>query len=303
MRKMWFVLMICLLAAVGPVLADNATVTLTAGDVSSAADIEMAVAIATDYGSHPGTVILDGSAGPFHYTTDDRSINIAYRAVTLRGLNRPVIDNCEDGVFFEDVATDNVTIAGIGFNCTGDGIEASWGTHRGVVARQNRIYAGGTGITAAEGVGWVVSGNVIAAAGMGIAVYDGTGWMIQGNQVTAGVDAVNLSQGGGHSLVNNRLSGAEIAVFLYLSQGNRLNANRLGSSWEGVLLVYGTNGNVITGNFMRGQSHSGVAFEGGSQGNKVHGNRVACAPGSACVAVSGPEEIYEMNKISGNKVW
>jgi len=291
------------MATARPLLADSGTVTLTAGDVDGANDIEMAMEMATGNGSHPGTVILDGSAGPFYYTGIDRSINIAYSAVTLRGVNQAVIANCEDGVFFDDVETVNVMIDGIGFDCTGDGIDAPWGRHKRLVVRQNTIQADGMGITAVHSDGWVVSGNGIDSAGMGIAVYQGTGWKIQGNVVTAGVDAVNLSEGGGHSLVNNRLSGAEIAVFAHLSHGNRLSGNRLGSSWEGVLLIYGTNGNVIDGNFMAGQRHSGVAFEGGSQGNRVHGNKVKCALGSACTAVSGPDEIYNMNEISGNRAW
>lgn len=259
-------------------MAMNGEVIITAKDVTSASDIEQAIQEATGHGTRAGTVLLDASDGPFVFTQLDRTINIASSDVRLRSVNGAEIANCDDAIFFDEVITNDVIIEGITFRCNVSGIVASWGTHERVILRN----------------------NVIEATMMGIGVNGGNGWVITDNRVTAGVDAINLKGTGGTLIADNTLSGNEIAIFLDLAHGNKVLNNNLASSWQGVLLIYGTNDNQIVGNNISGPRQSGVSFEGGSQGNRVHGNNATCAPMESCLSVSGPPQIFVDNQISRN---
>lgn len=280
MRRIAFVFIISLIAAFRSSMAMNSDIIITASDVTSASDIEQAIQEATGYGTHSGTVLLDASDGPFVFTQPDRTINIASSDIRLRSVNGAEIANCDDAIFFDEFITNDVIIDGITFHCSTSGIIAGWGTHERVTLRN----------------------NVIETTMMGIEVNGGNGWVITDNRVSAGVDAINLKGIGGTLIANNTLSGNEIAIFLDLAHGNKLLNNNLASSWQGVLLIYGTNDNRIMGNNISGPRQSGVSFEGDSQGNIVHGNNTTCALEASCLAVSGPPQIFVDNQISGNNV-
>ena len=93
--------------------------------MSSAVDIEAAIIQATAEGTRQGMVTLDGKKGAFVFTGEDRSVNIFVSNLTLRGVNQPVIQNCDDGLFFDNFPLENVQVEGITFLCSGDGVEAS----------------------------------------------------------------------------------------------------------------------------------------------------------------------------------
>lgn len=113
-------------------------VVLKSSQVTSALDIEHAIDTATSNGTRRGIVTLDASEGDFVYTGADRSINIYYSNFVLRSLNKAVLSNCGDGVFFDDTVANRVTIQGITFNCEGLGVSAAGaGTHARVTVRRN----------------------------------------------------------------------------------------------------------------------------------------------------------------------
>ncbi len=271
---------IAALSAITPALASHDQVSISADQVISASDIEQAINEATGYGTHPGTVILDARAGPFIYSAPDRSINIFYSDVNLRSLNGAVITNCVDGILFDNVSASDVIIEGITFQCESNGIVAGFGTHDRVT----------------------IQNNVIEAAGIGIGANGGRGWLISNNEVVSGVDAINLIDTTKSMITGNLLSGNEIALFLDQANRNKVTNNHLSASWQGILLIAGTNSNKVNGNRIFGPRNAGISLEGNNENNKIHGNRVTCAPEFQCLAVSGPAEVFETNKISGNKV-
>ena len=140
MKKLAFLLIIAALVSLGnaPLGKPGAEVTLDASQVTSASDIEQAIETATAYGTRPGTVILDGSQGKFEYDGADRSINLYYSNITLRGVNKATIGNCDDGVFFDDFTVNNIVIEGIGFACLGGHAVCAPGASRWPRARQPR---------------------------------------------------------------------------------------------------------------------------------------------------------------------
>ena len=160
------------------------TVIVTAAQVDGANDIEYFIEVATNNGTRPGTVILDASDGPFVYTQDDRSINIFYSNVTLRSDNGALIANCADGVFFDDFATEKVTIQGISFVCDQFGVRIPWGQHTRVSIKNN-IIVGFIGVLLNQIQGNQVVGNTISAEWQGVLLTNGTNENnIIGNTIT-----------------------------------------------------------------------------------------------------------------------
>jgi hypothetical protein len=68
------ILMVFMIASV-PVKTGTSEAVLTAGQVSSAADIEASIQAVTHNGTQPGTLTLDSSQGDFVYSGEDRTID------------------------------------------------------------------------------------------------------------------------------------------------------------------------------------------------------------------------------------
>ncbi len=100
-------------------------VTITGDQINNASEIEAAIINATAQGSRPGTVILDGRNGPFLFTEEDRSINIFVADLTLRGVNHAVIENCDDGLFFDNFSYQHAWWKVLPFTAPGMGLRLS----------------------------------------------------------------------------------------------------------------------------------------------------------------------------------
>lgn len=256
-----------------------ATVVLTAPQVHSAIDIEQAILTATASGTRPGRVVLDGSQGPFIYDEGDfvdRAINIFVSDLTLLGANEAVIQG-GDGIAFDAVTADRIKIHSLTMHCNRDCL-VSWGPHDQVAILSNHFYAENLGLQ-------------IAQTG---------GWRVEGNTIQAGANAVELIEASGIKLLGNRLSGF-IPVVLYQSQGCRIQNNLLEGRWQGILLRTPSLQNRVTANRIRGVQAAGIALEPGTEGNRVHGNRVSCEPGYACLTVDAQPPADQDNIISGNR--
>jgi hypothetical protein len=277
-----FLVLLLLLVPLQPVSADwgskQNVITLTADQLDSADDIEAAIISATARGTRPGTVILDGRNGAFFFTSDDRSLNIFVSNLTLRGVNRAMIENCDDGLFFDDFPLKNILVEGITFICTGDGVEAS-GTFENVTLRNNIFRAGLNGISM-DGASsdWLITENVIETDRGGI-------------EITGAKKIV---------ITNNHISGY-IGVFLRQCSQFQVRKNVIHASYQGVLLAQESWKNMVQMNIIRGVSHSGIALEPGVTGNLILTNRVLCAPGTSCLTVDATPEVAEMNTIAGNR--
>lgn len=141
-------------------------VVLSADQVSGAPDIEYAINIATNYGTQPGIVTLDASAGDFVFTDIDRSINIFVPNFTLRSENGAVIQNCADGIYFDALPADGVTVEGITFHCDGSGVIDVY-EHQDIVIRDNTIYAASYIVRIDYGNNWQLLNNI----GVGLAWF------------------------------------------------------------------------------------------------------------------------------------
>jgi hypothetical protein len=253
-------------------------VTLTPGKVDSADDIEAAIISVTVNGTRPGTVILDGQNGAFLFTGDDRSLNIFVSSLTLRGVNQAVIENCDDGLFFDDFSLKHVLVESIAFLCTGDGIEAT-GTFQDVTLRNNIFFARNNGIgTAGHSSGWQIKDNLIQADGDGIRM--------------AGADNVVIA--------NNYLSGNVGIVLLGCSQF-QVRRNAIQATYQGLLLGNESWENMVQTNTILGVSAAGIILEHGVVSNRILANRVMCASGMTCLTVDALPEVAESNMIAGNK--
>jgi len=252
-------------------------VVLTAADVTSAGDIEVAIQISTAYGTRPGTVILNGSKGPFIYSGDDLTINIFHSNLTLQGINGAIIPG---GVFFDDVPADNIMIENLTFSClvSHDDCITSWGAHRNVTLRGNLILARYFGIQVAQTLGWTITRNTVQVEGV----------------------AVHILEASGISVMNNHLSG-NIPLQIEASGSCKAIQNAIQGGWQGILLAREAWGNQVIANSIMGVQAAGIALEPDTVGNKVHGNKVLCAAGSACLTVDISPQALKVNAISGNQ--
>jgi len=283
MKTISYVLLITALVALGNALPGKAAneVVLNAKQVNSARDIEAAIDTATDHGTRPGVVTLDGRQGRFEYTGDDRSINIYYSNVTLRSLNEAIISNCADGVFFDNVTAHNVTVEGLVFFCTGCGVAANnLGPHHHAVIRNNFFRTGS----------------------FPIEILQGDDWTITGNRLETHSDGIHLYETGGTTIRNNNIQ-AYVGVLLYHSgYDNTVSNNVITATWQGVVLSGKTLRNKVTANKMFHIQDAGIAFTDIVTWNQVTGNQVTCSPEAECVAVRADPINYEQNKIVGNKL-
>lgn len=256
----------------GPV--QNA-ITLTAGQIESAVDIEAAIKRATEAGVRPGTVILDGQEGPFVFTGDDRSLNIFVSNLTLRGVNQAVVKNCGDGLFFDDFPLKNILVEGIEFICEGDGVAAS-GAFENVTLYNNIFRAGRNGI------------------GLGGASSD---WLITENIIESGWGGIEITGAQNIVIANNHISGNNGVTLRECSQ-SQVHQNVIQASYQGVLLLQESWKNLVRMNTILGVSHSGIVLEPGVTGNQILANKVSCAVGTGCLTVDATTEVAGMNTIN-----
>jgi hypothetical protein len=92
-----------------------------------------------------------------------------------------------------------------------------------------------------------------------------------------------------------------VGISLHQIQGAKMIGNNIIAEWRGISLDPGTNDNKIISNVISGVQQSGIYLGEGVFGNKVHGNKVSCAPGHSCLTVNASPEVLLTNKISGNK--
>ncbi|MCD6061089.1 MAG: Periplasmic copper-binding protein (NosD) [Moraxellaceae bacterium] len=284
MKGIALLLMSCSLA-IGATQA--ATVTLTRNDVSSALDIETAINSATNFGTTSGTVILDGRQGEFVYSGPDRSINIAVSRLTLRGVHGATIANCDDGLFFDDVAVRNIIVERLAFHCTGDGIDhVGLSPRKDVTVRNNVFETGLSGISVSNTIEWRILNNSIVAGTepgqTGITFFGSRDSQIVGNTLIA---AQGLRLGTEGSLV---------------SSGNRVIANRIAAHDTGIRLDPGASRNSVLANRIAlfGPAGTGILLEGGTFHNRVQGNRVSIVPGGTLTTVL---DLGTGNLVQGNQ--
>jgi len=268
-----------------PAQADSGdTVTLTADQVSGAMDIELAIAQATADGTRPGTLILDGAAGAFVFTSDDRSINIAVSNLRLLGANFAVIENCADGLFFDNVPGGNVLVEGISFICDGGGVGGLTPFER-VVLRGNVFMVGGMGITIhGTPSHWTISGNKFTAGGVGAD--------------SVGADGVGMEFNGGSGFIVTRNEvRSNMGVKMREVSGFDLRSNLIRAADTGVLLTPGATGNKLESNTITGVQRAGIALEPGVKGNLLMGNTVFCAAATACLTIDASPETLAENTV------
>ena len=286
MKKLTFLLLIAVLVTLGnaPMGKPTSEVILDASQVTSALDIEHAIDIATAYGTRPGVVTLDSSKGKFEYAAGvDRSINIYFSNITLRSMNRATIGNCDDGVFFDDMTTDNIVIEGVAFGCLGGhAVYAPFlSQHHNVILRNNYFESGiYPAIDILQGDYWTITGNQILSLGIGIFLNETGGTLIRNNMIQANIGVVLYNSGYDNRVLNNNIT----------------------AWWRGVVLSGKTLGNKITGNQFDRIQDSGIVFTDIVAGNRVTGNQITCWPEVKCTAVTADPINYEQNKIAGNKV-
>lgn len=252
---------------------------LTAEQVHSAQDIEAATHQATAWGMRPGTVILDGSAGPFVFSEmegDDRTINIFYSNLFLRGENGAILIN-SDGIFFDDVQADRILIADFAMNCLADCI-VSWGTHKDVRIQNMELMAGANGIQVAQTQNWSIRKNKITATSTGVQVIEANSIKIVSNQL-AGVIPIAFVRTANCAAIQNQLDG----------------------HWQGVLLTSHSHGNMVNRNRIKGVEAAGIALEPDTYENIIIRNQVSCASGAPCLTVDADEPTLAANHIIGNQ--
>ncbi|MDF3031301.1 MAG: hypothetical protein K0R03_1859 [Moraxellaceae bacterium] len=279
--------MLLALCSVTSAVAQAGTVTLTSNNVSSALDIEAAINTATNFGTTPGTVILSGRKGDFVYSGPDRSINIQVSNLTLRGVHGATIANCDDGLFFDDVAVRDIRVEQITFHCTGDGIDyVGTSPRKDVTVRNNVFETGASGISVTNTIDWRIINNSIvagpASGQTGIALVGSRDSQIVGNTLIA-AQGLRLDSAG--SLV---------------SSGNRVIANRIAAHDTGIRLDTGANKNSVLANriVLFGPVGTGVFLDSGTFRNRVQGNRASIVPGGTLTTVL---DLGTGNLVQGNQ--
>lgn len=257
--------------------ARRGAVTLRAGDVISAVDVEAAMSVATKDGTRAGVVILDGRDGPFVYASEDRSINVFYPNVTFRGINGAMFTNCADGFFFDDLPTDNVRIEGLIMRCENSFVYGGV-NKRNIVIKNNTALTPNTSIDATPGKGWVISGNTFESAFISVLLTDGL-----------------------HAVVSNNHIRAQIGVVLRGCSNTHIYANTIWASEQGVLLQNETVQSQVKNNTVLGVVQAGIYLDTSVQGNTITRNSVLCPWGVACHTVFAEEDAAAVNFISRNQ--
>jgi len=250
---------------------------LTASQVDGADDIEKAIMSATARGSREGTVILDGREGPFVFSTADRSINIFVSSLELKGEEQARIENCDDGLFFEGASIHDVKIEKITFVCTGDGLEAT-GAFHDVTLKKNTFKVQMSGI---------------------LATGASSGWEIEENVIQAVLDGIRISGARDFEISKNDISGNNGIVVLG-STGFTVKSNKVQAASIGIILGQGASRNSVQSNKISGVRLAGIAMEPGVRDNRILSNKVTCASGVGCIAVSQPLDRASGIKIEGN---
>ncbi|OGO25541.1 MAG: hypothetical protein A2136_02110 [Chloroflexi bacterium RBG_16_54_11] len=257
--------------------AKHNEIKLTADQVDSADDIEAAIISITAENTRPGTIILDGRNGAFVFTGDDRSLNLFASNLTIRGENQAIIENCDDGLFFDDFPLQNILVEGVEFICKGHGVVAS-GSFGHVILSNNifRAKINGLGMAGASH-DWFITGNVIETVGNGIEI--------------AGAQKIVIT--------NNHLSGST-GISLRECSKFQVIENIIHASHQGIMLVQGSWENLIQRNIILGVSHSGIGLESGVKDNFIVTNRVSCASNTSCLTFDATPDVVEMNTIAEN---
>ena len=199
-------------------------ITLTASMVTSAIDIENAIQTVTRQGARPGTIILDGSEGPFVYSGPDRSINLFYPNLTLRGVNAAHLTNADDGFFFDDLPADNIRIEDLYIDSRGGGV-VGLGQHANIV----------------------ISGNTFRAEGAAIEVNHGRRWTITGNTILAGSYALHIASSK-DIIVSGNIFNAPTAILIEATVAAQIDHNTLFASQQGILLTNESSGSELSNN-------------------------------------------------------
>jgi parallel beta-helix repeat protein len=252
------------------------TITLTAGQIDSADDIEAAIIKVTAGNTRPGIVILDGSNGSFVFTGDDRSLNIFVSNLTLQGEFQATIENCDDGLFFDNFPLENILVEGIEFYCKGHGIVAG-GEFKNVIINNNIFNAKLSGIEiGGASSDWSFTDNLIETEGNGFNISGATGFVIANNNVTGTI---------GISLAN--------------CSNLHVRENYIQASHRGIMLQRSSE-NTIEQNMILGIGQSGIALESGSTGNAILSNRVSCAENVLCLTLYVDPKLGELNTFEDN---
>ncbi len=211
------------------------------------------------------------------YKGDDRSLNIFVSNLSLRGVNLPIMQDCDGGLSFDDFPLKNITVEGITFICEGDAVSGS-GSFKNVTLRNNFFLAEKNGIIM-EGASsdWKMINNVIKAKGDGIVIIGAKRFYI----------------------TNNYISGT-IGITIRDSSEFQVRYNLIQAATKGILLV-NEKWSTIQTNTIMGVSHSGITLESDVTGNLILGNRVVCSSGASCLTIEASPELWELNTIAGNR--
>lgn len=254
-------------------------VTLIAGQVTSAIEIEAAINEATARGTRAGTVIMDGSGGPFVLRGADRTINIFVSNLSLIGVNQAVVKDCDGGLFFDDFPTENILVEGIEFYCTGNGVVTSSGI-KTVVLRNN------------------VFRTSLAPLSLGGAISD---WLITLNRLeTSGGDGIEISGARNQIvIVNNHVTSID-GITMRDCSGIQVRKNLMHLHYDGIVLAQGATRNLVERNTLLGIYRWGIFLVKGVEGNQILNNTVFCRSNVECLTVFAPDRTADMNTIRGN---
>jgi nitrous oxidase accessory protein NosD len=189
-----------------------------------------------------------------------------------------VIKNCEGAINFDALPASNVTIEGIRFLCSGDGISSSDYPNAGIRIVKNEIYVQGIGLDL---------GSLNNAT-------------IADNKITGKVGVRLDESSSALKVSHNQIDAVSIGIAVQGSDWNQVVENRIAAGWQGILLSGEADFNQVLANKISRVEQSGVALDGDPFGNQIFGNKVVCSIGAECKAVDAQMELIEQNHIKGN---
>lgn len=277
------------LLAVGSLTIGTAqarTVVLTPGDVATGAEINAAIDKATDHGTAPGKVVLDGQHRGFscavHEDNPDVSqlTYIQYSNVQLVGINGADTGAGICNVVIADAPLHNIRIEGLriaNFIEEGTGISATGLSVRRNVTIKNNNITGAIALLAYNPVGWKIYNNTMSRAREDVVLLLG----MQDSEI-----------------IGNTISGFP-GITLLPSQaqdttGNKIIANRFSDS-GGIQLRRTGSRNLIA---LNTGGCPVVTLDSGTTLNKVLYNR---APSESCGSYGAVQDLGSGNKVVGNQ--
>ncbi|RCV64848.1 CASH domain-dontaining protein [Methanophagales archaeon] len=203
---------------------------------------------------------------------------VVNKPVTLRGIDRPIVDANGNGNAIT-LCADGITIEG--FNVTNSG--SRWGDVGIKVTSNSNIVTGNNVRNNAHGIhiykacsNTITNNNVCSSKYYGIALFASSINAITDNDISENDHAIDLYSSGSNTITNNNVHNNSYGIRLDESSGNNITDNTVSSNnYDGVRFQYSDNNKIARNTVSNNHDGGGFNLRYYSNNNTISGNTVS----------------------------